>query len=163
MTRLLVLGAPDAERLLAAQAARDSSPDGRRRAFVAGAAHGDSTTKLTYFLRYFGDASLNEDWASGSLGAFNALEHRTLTLPYLRSALDSLRYIQANRRIFFLGAWLGAFLGGQTGDAALATVRRFLAGRGVAPDLRRKVEEYADELERTALIRRGFAPARGTT
>ena len=157
VTRLLVLGAPDAERLLAAQAARDSSPDGRRRAFVAGAAHGDSTTKLTYFLRYFGDQSLNEDWASGSLGAFNALEHQALTLPYLQPALDSLRYIQANRRIFFLGAWLGAFLGGQTGEAALATVRRYLAGRGVAPDLRRKVEEYADELERTVEIRRRFA------
>jgi aminopeptidase N len=157
VTRLLVLGAPDAERLLAAQAARDSSPDGRRRAFVAGAARGDSVTKLTYFLRYFGDQSLNEDWASGSLGAFNALEHQALTLPYLRPALDSLRYIQANRRIFFLGAWLGAFLGGQTGDAALATVRRYLAGRALAPDLRRKVEEYADELERTVEIRRRFA------
>jgi aminopeptidase N len=163
VTRLLVLGSPDAERLLAAQAARDSSPDGRRRAFIAGAARGDSTTKRTYFERYFGDSTLNEDWASSSLGAFNAVEHQALTLPYLEPALDSLRYIQANRRIFFLGSWLGAFLGGQTSDAALAVVRRFLAGRALAPDLRRKVEEYSDELERTALIRRRFAPGRGAT
>ena len=49
VTRLLVLGAPDAERLLAAQAARDSSPDGRRRAFIAGAARGDSATKRSVF------------------------------------------------------------------------------------------------------------------
>ncbi|HVO34777.1 MAG TPA: ERAP1-like C-terminal domain-containing protein, partial [Gemmatimonadales bacterium] len=157
VTRLLVLGSPDAGRLLAAQAARDSSADGRRRAFIAGAARGDSATKRTYFDRYFGDSTLNEDWASASLGAFNALEHQALTLPYLKPALDSLRYIQANRRIFFLGAWLGAFLGGQTSEAALGTVRRFLASRALAPDLRRKVEEYADELERTALIRRRYA------
>ena len=78
-------------------------------------------------------------------------------LPYLKPALDSLRYIQANRRIFFLGAWLGAFLGGQTSEAALATVRRFLAARSLAPDLRRKVEEYTDELERTVEIRRRYA------
>ncbi|HSN16088.1 MAG TPA: hypothetical protein VLT61_15755, partial [Anaeromyxobacteraceae bacterium] len=160
VTRLLVLGAPGAERLLAAQAARDSSPDGRRRAFLAGAARGDVETKRTYFTRYFADSTLNEDWASGSLGAFNALEHRELTLPYLRPALDSLRFIQANRRIFFLGSWLGAFLAGQTGDTALATVRRFLAGRRLlGADLRRKVEEYADELERTVQIRRTFAGA----
>ena len=163
VTRLLVLGSPDAERLLAAQAARDSSPDGRRRAFIAGAARGDPATKRTYFARYFGDSTLNEDWASSSLGAFNAVEHQALTLPYLEPALDSLRYIQANRRIFFLGSWLGAFLGGQTSDAALVIVRRFLAGPALAPDLRRKVEEYSDELERTALIRRRFAPGRGAT
>ncbi len=157
VTRLLVLGAPDAERLLAEQAARDSSPDGRRRAFTAGAARGDSATKRTYFDRYFADRSLNEDWASASLGAFNAPEHQALTLPYLRPALDSLRYIQANRRIFFLGSWLGAFLGGQTGADALATVRRFLSvQRFLAPDLRRKVEENADELERTVKIRQRF-------
>ncbi len=157
VTRLLVLGAPDAERLLAAQAARDSSPDGRRRAFIAGAARGDSATKRAYFARYFADTTLNEDWAASSLGAFHALEHRALTLPYLAPALDSLRYIQANRRIFFLGAWLGSFLGGQTSDAALATVRRYLARRALAPDLRRKVAEYADELERTVAIRRRYA------
>jgi aminopeptidase N len=163
VTRLLVLGSPEAERLLAAQAARDSSPDGRRRAFIAGAARGDSATKRTYFDRYFADRSLNEDWASSSLGAFNAIEHQALTLPYLKPALDSLRYIQANRRIFFLGSWLGSFLGGQTSDAALAVVRRFLSGRALAPDLRRKVEEYSDELQRTVEIRRRFASARGTT
>ena len=162
VTRLLVLGASDAGRLLAAQESRDSSPDGRRRAFIAGAARGDPATKRAYFDRYFGDASLNEDWASASLGAFNALRHQAVTLPYLEPALDSLRYIQANRRIFFLGSWLASFLSGQTSEAALATVRRFLAPRGLAPDLRRKVEEYADELERTVEIRRRFAETRRT-
>jgi aminopeptidase N len=153
--RLLVLDAPDAERRLAAQQARDASPDGRRRAFIAGAARPQAETKRDYFRAYFGDSTLNEDWASGSLGAFNALEHQALTLPYLMAALDSLPFIQANRRIFFLGGWLGAFLGGQTSQEALATVTRFLAEHpGLPLDLRRKVLEYADELERTVTIRR---------
>lgn len=155
VTRLLALDAPDALRRLEAQRARDSTPDGRRRAFIAGAARRSADTKRDYFTRYFADASLNEDWASGSLGAFNALDHQELSLPYLRPALDSLRFIQANRRIFFLGGWLGAFLGGQSGEAALETVQRFLAEHpDLPPDLRRKVLENADELERTVVVRR---------
>jgi aminopeptidase N len=155
VTRLLALDAPGAADRLEAQRSRDATPDGRRRAFVAGAARRSADVKRAYFTRYFADSTLNEDWASGSLGAFNALEHQELTLPYLRPALDSLPFIQANRRIFFLGSWLGAFLGGQTDTAGLATVRLFLEEHaGLAPDLRRKVLENADELERTVSIRR---------
>jgi aminopeptidase N len=161
VTRLLVLGAPGAHRFLAAQVARDTTPDGRRRAFVAGAGRPSAEVKRAYFTRYFADAALNEEWASASLGAFNALEHQALTLPYLRPALDSLGYIQANRRIFFLGIWLSAFLGGQTSDAALQITRRFLAEHPrLAPDLRRKVLENMDELERTVRLRRHWGSAR---
>ena len=153
--RLVGLGVPDAERALAAQAARDTTPDGRRRRFIAGAARPSADVKADLFTRYFADRSLNEDWVSGSLGAFNALEHQQLTLPYLRPALDSLPYIQSNRRIFFLGAWLAAFLGGQTGEPALVVVREFLAQHPrLAPDLRQKVLQNADELERTVRISR---------
>jgi aminopeptidase N len=158
VTRLLVLDVPDAPRLLDSQTVRDSSPDGRRRAFVAGAARRSAEVKAAYFQRYFADTALNEDWASASLVAFNALEHQALTLPYLQPALDSLRYIQTHRRIFFLGTWLAAFLGGQTGDTALHTVERFLAlHRRLGRDLRRKVLEYTDELERTVRIRRRWS------
>jgi aminopeptidase N len=154
-TRLSVLEVPDAERLAEAQAARDTTPDGRRRAFIAGAARRSEDAKDRYFVRYFADAALNEDWATGSLGAFNAIEHQVLTLRFLRPALDSLPFIQANRRIFFLGSWLGAFLGGQTSAAASDVVRRFLADHpGLPRDLRRKVLQSADELERTVGIRR---------
>ncbi len=156
VARLLELGAPTAERRLAGQMERDTTPDGRRRAFIAGAGRPDGETKRTYFERYFGDATLNEEWASGSLGGFNALEHETLTLPYLRPALDSLGFIQTNRRIFFLETWLAAFLRGQTGEAALGAVREYLDGHpGLPEDLRRKVLQHADELERTVRIRRG--------
>jgi aminopeptidase N len=153
--RLVVLGSANAERLLAAQIARDTTPDGRRRAFVAGAARKSPAAKAEYFNRYFADKALNEDWASGSLGEFNALEHQDITLPYLRPALDSLPFIQANRRIFFLGSWLGSFIGGHTTDAALQTVRKFLADHPKLPkDLREKVLQSLDELERTVRIRK---------
>jgi aminopeptidase N len=153
--RMMVLGTPNAERSLAAQIARDTTPDGRRRAFVAGAARKSAAVKADYFNRYFADKSLNEDWASGSLGGFNALEQQDLTLPYLRPALDSLPFIQANRRIFFLGSWLGAFIGGHTTDAALQTVKKFLADHPKLPkDLREKVLQSSDELERTVRIRK---------
>jgi aminopeptidase N len=154
VTRLRVLGTTDAESLATAQARRDSTPDGRRRAFTSGAARRDAAVKATYFRRYFADSTLNEDWATGSLGGFNALEHQALSLPYLRAALDSLPFVQANRRIFFLGTWLGSFLGGQTSDAALSVVRRYLAEHPRLPrDLRQKVLQSADELERTVRIR----------
>jgi aminopeptidase N len=153
--RMIVLGAPNAERALAAQIARDTTPDGRRRAFVAGAGRKSVAGKAEYFTRYFADKSLNEDWASGSLGEFNALEHQDLTLPYLRPALDSLPFIQANRRIFFLGSWLGSFIGGHTSDAALQTVKKYLADHPKLPkDLREKVLQSSDELERTVRIRK---------
>jgi aminopeptidase N len=152
--RMIVLGVPGAETSLATQVARDTTPDGRRRAFVAGAAHGSAAAKADYFARYFADRSLNEDWVSGSLGGFNALEHQDLTLPYLRPALDSLPFIQGNRRIFFLGSWLGAFLGGHTSEAALQAVKGFLSDHpGLPKDLRQKVLQSSDELERTVRIR----------
>ena len=155
VNRLVVLGAANAERSLAAQVARDTTPDGRRRAFVAGAARESAAVKANYFARYFADKTLNEDWASGSLGEFNTLEHQDLTLPYLRPALDSLPFIQANRRIFFLGSWLGSFIGGHTSDAALQTVKKFLVDHPKLPkDLREKVLQSSDELERTVRIRK---------
>ena len=87
-------------------------------------------------------------------GPFDALEHQALTLPYLRPALDSLPFIQANRRIFFLETWLAAFLRGQTQDSALVVVRQYLVEHPRLPlDLRRKVLQHMDELERTVRIR----------
>jgi aminopeptidase N len=158
VTSLVELGAPTAERRLHAETLRDSTTEGERRAFVAGAARADAETKRRYFERYLRDTTLNEDWATASLGAFNSVTQQTLTLPFLRPALDTLPWIQRNRRIFFLGSWLGAFLGGQTSAEALDVVRTFLAERDAMPaDLRRKVLQEADELERTVRIRRAFA------
>jgi aminopeptidase N len=155
VSRLLELGAPTAEARYADQMRRDTTADGRRRSFMAGAGRPSRETKRTYFTRYFADRTLNEEWASGSLASFNALEQQPLSLPYMGPALDSLPYIQAHRRIFFLETWLAAFLRGQTGDSALRVVYAYLAGRPtLALDLRRKLLQQADELERTVRIRR---------
>ncbi|HEX4933495.1 MAG TPA: M1 family aminopeptidase, partial [Gemmatimonadaceae bacterium] len=165
VTRLMSLGSPTADSILASETARDRSPEGARRAFVAAAARPEAATKRAYFDRYFADTALNEDWATASLEGFNALESQSLTLPYLLPALDSLPWIQRNRRIFYVGAWIGAFIEGQTSDGALATVREFLDTRRTLPDdLRLKVLQSVDELERTVRIRRTFGiPARSAS
>lgn len=157
VTRLVAAAAPTADARLAAEAARDTTSDGRRRAFVAGAARPDGGVKAAYFERYLRDPALNEDWASSSLGAFNAPRQQALTLPFVEPALDALPWIQQHRRIFFLSAWLNAFLGGQRTPEALVRVQGYLATHpGLAPDLRAKVLQAIDELERTVRIRSTF-------
>jgi aminopeptidase N len=156
--RLLERGAPTAERRLAAETRSDTTSDGRRRAFIAAVARPDAELKRDYFRRYFADAALNEEWATGSLGAFNAVDAQVMTRPYIRPALDSLPWIQKNRRIFYLGSWLSAFLDGQTDRDALRIVEQFLTDRRDLPrDLREKVLQAADELERTVRIREAYA------
>ncbi len=52
-------------------------------------------------------------------------------------------------------------MSGQTSPDALRVVRTFLADHpGLAPDLRAKVLQSADELERTVKIRAAFAGQR---
>jgi aminopeptidase N len=157
ITTLVERAHPAAERRLAIETRRDSTSEGRRRAFVAGAARGDAATKAEYFRRYFADTTLNEDWATASLDAFNAGAHDALTLPYLVPALDSLPWIQRNRRIFFLGSWLDAFLRGQQSPEAVARVDAWLAAHpALAPDLRAKVLQATDDLRRTVRIRQAW-------
>jgi aminopeptidase N len=152
--RVIAIGTPDAAALLAAEQKRDLSTEAVKDGFVAGAARPDAAVKADYFKRYFDDAGLNEAWASESLTEFNVPEQAALTLPYLLPALERLEWIQRNRRIFFLPAWIDAFIGGQVSGEALAVVDRFLAERPALPtDLRRKILLARDELERTVRIR----------
>ena len=158
VARLVALNTSSAARRLSDEARIDATAEGARRAFAARAAYPDSVTKGAYFARYFADSTLNEDWATASLDGFNAPESRRLTIPYLRPALDSLPWIQRNRRIFYLGSWIGSYLDGQVDEEALVIVRRFLHERtDLGPDLRAKVLQSLDELERTVRIRREFA------
>jgi aminopeptidase N len=154
VTALIERGALTADARLAAESRADSGSEGKRRAFVAGAARPNEATKGEYFARYFGDASLNEDWVTASLDAFNSPRQEHLTRPYLVPALDSLSWIQRNRRIFFLGSWLSAFLDGQSTAAARDAVTQYLQAHPKLPrDLRLKILQNADELERTVAIR----------
>jgi aminopeptidase N len=159
VTRLVALSGATADRRLAEEERRDTTAGGKRRAFVAGAARPDPATKRNYFTRYLGDSTLNEEWVTASLRAFNDPDQGSLTLPFLSAALDTLPWIQRNRRIFFLGAWLGAFIGGQHDAAALRTIDDYLATHRVPLDLRQKVLQTRDELERTVRIRSAFGGA----
>ena len=157
VTRLIGAGAPDADSLLAAETLRDATSEGRRQAFVAAAARPDSGSKARLFARWFADTTLNEEWVTSSLRAFHDPAHADHTLPYLIPALDTLPWIQQNRRIFFLGSWLGATLGGQRSPTALERVDQWLAAHpSLAPDLRQKVLQARDELDRTVRIQQHF-------
>ncbi len=158
--RLLALGEPDAPALFEAEVKHDATPEAGRSAFIARAATPDAAVKRDAFARYLDDPSLNEEWVSSSLAAFNTPDQSGLTQPFLAPALDKLEWIREHRRIFFLAAWINAFIGGQKNEAALDTVDRFLAGRPTLPiDIRRKVLEARDELERVVAVRRAAGAA----
>ena len=152
--RLVSLRAADAQSLLQTEARRDSTPESARSAFVAGAALATAAQKQSYFDRFFNDSGLNEEWVTASLGAFNDPLHTNLTLRYLQPALQKAEWIRQNRRIFFLPRWLEAFIEGQTTRPALEIVDQFLASSpGLPIDVRRKILQSRDELERTVRIR----------
>ncbi|HSU96040.1 MAG TPA: ERAP1-like C-terminal domain-containing protein, partial [Gemmatimonadaceae bacterium] len=154
VTHLIATGAPTATTRLAAETKRDSTSEGKRYAFIARAATPDSNVKREYFTRYLSDPNLNEEWATSSLGAFNEIDQQALTLKYLKPALDTLPWLQRNRRIFFIGSWLGGFIGGQTTPEAAATVRAFVnSNANLGADLRQKILQTLDELETTVEIR----------
>jgi aminopeptidase N len=157
ITALLAHADPDAAALLHAEQERDPSGDGRKYAYVAGAARPEAAVKRQYFKDYLENRALQEDWIEQSLGAFNFWNQPALTLPYLEPALDSLPQIKRERKIFFVLAWLNAFIGGQESDAAASQVRQWLRAHPPDLDLERKVLEVLDELDRTVRIRARFS------
>jgi aminopeptidase N len=104
-----------------------------------------------------GSRTISEDWIQSSLGAFNYWNQSALTAPYLEPALQALPQVKRERKIFFLVAWLDAFIDGQQSQASLETVQRYLATANPDPDLRLKILEATDELDRTVRIRAKFA------
>ncbi|HEY1524781.1 MAG TPA: M1 family aminopeptidase [Candidatus Angelobacter sp.] len=144
---------PEAEAVLAAEEKRDPSGDGKKYAYMAAAARPDANTKRQYFNEYLHDAARPEDWIELSLGGFNWWNQSDLTLPYLGSALDALPQVKRERKIFFMLAWLNAFIGGQQSAAAQKQVHDFLKTAALDKDLRLKILEVVDELDRTVKIR----------
>jgi aminopeptidase N len=147
----------EAESLLDAERKRDASDDGRKQSYIAEAARHEAATKRRYFNDYLNNRATPEDWVEGSLAAFNSLNQSSLTLPYLKPALESLPQVKRERKIFFTLAWLNAFIGGQQNQQALDQVREFLLANRLDRDLELKVLEVMDELERTVTIRAKFA------
>ena len=157
LRRLITLVDPDADGLLARQAQADVTDEGRRQTYAAGAARPDAAVKRAYFDAFLTDRNLPERWTEEGVAAFNAVEQEQLTLPYLEPALRELQGLQRTRKIFFVNNWLIAFVGGQRGAAALATVQRALERDDLEHNLRLKLIEAGEELERTVRIRARYA------
>jgi aminopeptidase N len=154
ITALLSRGDADALALLAEQKTRDTSDDAKRYGYAAAAAEPNAETKRKYFDAYMNDKQLPESWIEASLGPFNALSQSQLTKPYLADALRALPQMKRTRKIFFVNNWLAAFIGGQRDAEALKIVRDFLnENQSLDRDLRLKVLEAVDGLERTVRIR----------
>ncbi|NOT61563.1 MAG: peptidase M1 [Acidobacteria bacterium] len=146
----------EAETLLAAEIKRDTTDDGRKQAWITAAARAEAVTKARYFNDYLTNKSVAEDWIEGSLSNFNSFGQSELTQPYLSKALAALPQQKRDRKIFFVLAWLNAFIGGQHSPQALSEVQRWLREAKPEPDLERKVLEITDELERIVKIRKAF-------
>jgi aminopeptidase N len=163
VTALVALGDKDAGTVLAAEEKRDPSGDGKKYAFVAKAARPEAKSKQEYFDGYLHDAARPEDWVEQSLGAFNYWNQSGLTYPYLRSALSALPQVKRERKIFFVLAWLNAFIGGQGSSEAQAQVKEFLKSPELDHDLKLKILEVSDDLDRTVKIRAKWGKTTFTT
>jgi aminopeptidase N len=147
--------APD---LLKRLSEEERTDDARRYAYAAGAAWPDGAVKRRYFDEYQQNRELSESWIEASFGPLNAPRHDALTLPLLAPALRQLPELKRTRKIFFVNGWLAAFVGGQCSERAARVVRDFLdASPSLDRDLRLKVLEAADGLERCARIRARYA------
>jgi aminopeptidase N len=157
VTALIAYGDPEADAVFAAEQKRDPSGDGLKYGWVAQAARPDPATKQHYFDEYLHNPQRSEDWIQSSLGAFNFWNQSQLTAQYLEPALEALPQVKRERKIFFLVGWLDAFMDGQQSKASLETVQHYLATANPDPDLRLKILEAMDELDRTVRIRAKYA------
>jgi aminopeptidase N len=153
---LIAMGDPQAESILTDEKARDHSGEGQKYAYAAEAGIPSAENKARYFDQYLHSHTIQEDWITESLRPFNFWKQTMLTEPYLSRALNELPDIKQHRKIFFLGAWLEAFIEGQNSAQAQAVVQEWFASQKIDPDLRLKVLEVFDSLERTVLIREKF-------
>lgn len=153
ITALLAYSDPQADNFLQAEQKRDTPDEARRFAYIARAAVPTAADKRYYFNDYLHNPNRPEDWISSSLGAFNYWNQSSLTEPYVQPALEALPQIKQNRKIFFLVTWLDAFLGNQNSALADRRVHRYLRMAPISPDLRLKILQALDTLDRTVAIR----------
>ena len=154
VTRLAILGDPDAGRLLADLEKTETSDDAKRYAYAAHAAFATKENRERFWKDFTDNKDISESWIEAAMGPFNSPKHSDLSLPYLERALAELPNLKRNRKIFFVNGWLGAFIGGQKSQEALDIVNKFLADNpNLDRDLRLKVLENADVIERAVRIR----------
>jgi len=154
VTRLLILGDPDALKLLAELEKTETSDDAKRYAYAAKAGIATAENKAKYWNDFVNNKDISESWIEAAFGPWNSIRHSELTLPYLERALSELPNHKRGRKIFFVNGWLAAFIGGQRNEEALAIVNKFLADNPkLDNDLRLKILENVDLIERAVRIR----------
>ncbi len=154
VTRLLILNDPDAPKLLSELEKTETSDDAKRYAYAAKAGIGTAENKAKYWNDFVNNKEISESWIEAAFGPWNSIRHSELTLPYLQKALQELPNHKRSRKIFFVNGWLGAFIGGQRSETALAVVNKFLSENpGLDNDLRLKILENVDVIERAVRIR----------
>lgn len=152
--RLIILGDPEASKLLAELERTETSDDAKRYAYAAKAGFATAENKAKFWNDFVNNKEISESWIEAAFGPFNNIRHRELTLPYLEQALEELPNHKRNRKIFFVNGWLGAFIGGQNSAEALVIVNKFLADHpDLDNDLRLKILENVDLIERAVKIR----------
>ncbi|MCB9880002.1 MAG: ERAP1-like C-terminal domain-containing protein [Planctomycetes bacterium] len=156
---LLAAAADDAEQQLAAAKARYRDTDIEKELFLAGAAVPTADNKRDYFARYLVADHPPEQWTQDSLGWFHWAGQEALTLPFLKPALEQVDWVKQHRRIFFMPAWLDAFVNGHDSPEALAIVDAFLAEHELSDDVQKKVLQSRDGLARAVRVRAAFANA----
>jgi aminopeptidase N len=155
VTRLVILQDPEAPGLLAALEKTETSDEAKRYAYAARAGIATAENKARYWKDFTENKEISESWIEAAFGSWNSIRHSELTLPYLERALKELPNHKRNRKIFFVNGWLGAFIGGQRNEEALVIVNKFLADNpNLDPDLRLKILENVDIIERAVKIRR---------
>ena len=154
VTRLLILGDASAPQLLANLEKTETSDEAKRYAYAAKAGIAAAENKAKFWNDFTNNKDISESYIESAFGAFNTPRQADLTLPYLEKALAELPNLKKNRKIFFVNGWLSAFIGGQKSEQALAIVNKFLADNpNLDKDLRLKILENADGLERSVKIR----------
>ena len=157
VTKLLILSDKDAPNLLAELEKIETSDEAKRYAYSAKAGIATAENKQKFFNDFTGNKEISESYIETAFAPFNSTKHADLTLSYLEKALAELPNLRRNRKIFFVNGWLAAFIGGQKSEQALLIVNKFLTDNAnLDKDLRLKVLEVADGLERAVKIRKKF-------
>jgi aminopeptidase N len=130
--------------------------DVAKAAYLARAATPDPERKRAVFASFLPDAkgeAIPEQWIQDALEFFHWPGQSSLTMPFLRPALDQVEAVKRARKIFFMPAWIDAFVNGHSTPEALAVVESWRAETKLDPDVEQKLLQSLDELELTVEIR----------
>ena len=157
VTKLIILGDKDGLKLLAELEKSETGDAAKRYAYAAKAGIPTKENKLKYWKDFTENKEISESYIESAFNVWNTPKHADLTLPYLAKSLAELPNLKKNRKIFFVNGWLSSFIGGQKSKEALEVVNKFLADNSdLDKDLRLKVLENVDNLERSVKIREKF-------